>query len=361
MKVYRDWRISGNDEWMEAFLPKVKTSLDYCIRTWDPKQKGVLEEPHHNTYDIEFWGPDGMCSSFYLGALAAYIKMGEYHGEDVSSYTNLLDKGKKFFVDSLYNGEYFIQKVTWEGLEAPNPIEAAEGQWNVNYSEEALELLKTEGPKYQYGNGCISDGVLGLWLATVCGLHSDIIDANLVNNHLKAIYKYNLKHDLSAHVNPQRPSFAMGDDGGLLLCTWPANDAPSLPFVYSNEVWTGIEYQVAAHLMLSGFTTEGLDIVQVCRKRYDGQYRNPFDEYECGHWYARAMSSYGMIQGMSGLFYDGVEKTLYLNTKLGNDFKVFISTQHGWGLAGLKNGKPFVDVKSGTIKVDKFIVDNKII
>ena len=45
--------------------------MDYCIATWDPKGKGVVEEPHHNTYDIEFWGPDGMITSFYLGALTA--------------------------------------------------------------------------------------------------------------------------------------------------------------------------------------------------------------------------------------------------------------------------------------------------
>ena len=38
---------------------------------------GALEEPHHNTYDIEFWGPNGMCTSFYLGALQAAVTMGE--------------------------------------------------------------------------------------------------------------------------------------------------------------------------------------------------------------------------------------------------------------------------------------------
>ena len=49
--------------------------MDYCIRVWDPWRKGVLEEPHHNTYDIEFWGPDGMCTGFYVGALMAMAKL----------------------------------------------------------------------------------------------------------------------------------------------------------------------------------------------------------------------------------------------------------------------------------------------
>jgi len=55
MKVYREWRISGNTNWLKQIWPKVKVSLRYCINTWDPRGRGVLEEPHHNTYDIEYW------------------------------------------------------------------------------------------------------------------------------------------------------------------------------------------------------------------------------------------------------------------------------------------------------------------
>ena len=127
-----------------------------------------------------------------------------------------------------------------------------------------------------------------------------------------------MKHDLSDHVNPQRPGYAMGTDGGLLLCTWPEEDQPSLPFVYSNEVWTGIEYQVASHLIMMGMVEEGLDIVRTCRKRYDGKTRNPFNEYECGHWYARALSSYGLLQGLTGIRYDAVEDILYIDSKIGD-------------------------------------------
>ena len=76
MKVYREWRISGDTAWLKKLWPAVKRSLDYCIETWDPGHGGLVEDPHHNTYDIEFWGPDGMCSSFYLGALQAALRMG---------------------------------------------------------------------------------------------------------------------------------------------------------------------------------------------------------------------------------------------------------------------------------------------
>lgn len=129
----------------------------------------------------------------------------------------------------------------------------------------------------------------------------------------------------------------------------------SLPFVYSNEVWTGIEYQVASHLMIMGEDEKALEIVKACRKRYDGTYRNPFDEYECGHWYARAMSSYGMLQGLTGIRYDAVDRELTIDLRAG-DFVSFISAQTGFGNAGVKDGKPFLDVVYGEIPVDRYNV-----
>ncbi|MBI4328216.1 MAG: hypothetical protein HY674_23550, partial [Chloroflexi bacterium] len=91
--------------------------------------------------------------------------------------------------------------------------------------------------------------------------------------------------------------------------------------------------------------------VRLCRDRYDGRVRNPFNEYECGHWYARAMSSYGLLQGLTGARYDAVEKVLYLEPTVSGDFRSFFATAAGYGTVGVKNGKPFVDVKSGKIEI----------
>ena len=359
MKVYREWRISGDHSWLKKMYALTKVSMDYCIRTWDPGGKGLIEEPHHNTYDIEFWGPDGMCTSFYLGALSAMIEMGKFleKKKDLAAYKKLYDNGKKLLETELYDGEYFYQKIQVTGLNAPNPLEAAQKTMVGKYSEEAQELLEKEGPKYQYGTGCLSDGVLGAWIARVCGL-DDPFDKSKIQSHLLAVYKNNLKHDLSDHANPQRPSYAFGDEGGLLLCTWPKGGKLSLPFVYSDEVWTGIEYQVASHLMLMGNVDEGLDIVRTCRDRYDGRKRNPFNEYECGHWYARALSSYGLLQGLTGVRFDAVDKTLYIDSKIG-DFTSFLSTDTGFGTVSLTNGKPSMKVAYGNIPAGKVMVSGK--
>jgi uncharacterized protein (DUF608 family) len=243
-----------------------------------------------------------MYTSFYIGALLSITKIGEFLNEDVSSYQKLLESGRIMLKDSLYNGEYFYRKIKWQGLKAPNPLKLTPNSWNSNYSNEAKILLEKEGPKYQYGKGCLSDSVLGFWIARMCTLE-DPLDASLIRSHVKAVYKYNLNHNWSDHANPQRPTYALGNEGGLLLCTWPNGGKLSLPFVYSNEVWTGIEYQVASHLMVMG----------------------------------------------------EVEKGLAIDSKIG-DFKSFISTVTGFGNVGLKDGKPFITIVIGNLDVKKVMV-----
>ncbi|MHB1460368.1 MAG: GH116 family glycosyl hydrolase [Armatimonadota bacterium] len=347
IKLYRDWRISGDAEWLRSLWPMAKASLNYCIELWDPDHLGVTIEPHHNTYDIEFWGADGMCSSIYLGALKAAELMGAVCGDEVPLYTELLSKGLTYLDEQLYNGEYYTQKVQWRDLRAAQAMLNTYG-----YSPEAQAILEIEGPKYQYGTGCISDGVIGFWMTQAAGLGM-VGNQELVTSHLASIYRYNLKHDLSTHANPQRPTFALGDEGGLLLCSWPHGVKPQLPFVYSDEVWTGIEYQVASHCIMNGLVDEGLDIVRTCRDRYDGRKRNPYNEYECGHWYARAMASYALLQALTGACYDAVTKVLTLHPAMQGDFRGFLSTASGYGTVGVKDGQPFVDVVLGQIEISK--------
>jgi len=353
MKMYREWRISGDSDDLRNIWPKIKASLDYCIRTWDPRHVGAVEEPHHNTYDIEFWGAEPLGTSFYAGALNAAIQMGAFLGEDVTLYRELLSKSIAYMERDLYDGEYFFQKVMTNGLNAtfqPFEIDSA----GFGYAAIA-ERVNADGPKYQYGTGCLSDGVLGFWMARVCGL-DEVMDAGLVESHLTAVHKYNFKKDLFDHENPQRPTYAMGHEAGTLVCTWPKGGKPLLPITYGHEIWTGIEYQVASHLMMHGRVEEGLEIVRAVRDRYTGRVRNPFNEYECGNWYARAMSSYGLIQGMTGLRYDAVTKTLHIDSRLGGNFRAFLSTATGYGVAGLKDGQPFFEPKSGEVQIDRYQV-----
>lgn len=351
LKIYREWQISGDRSWLEAMFPLALRSMDFCIEQWDPRHVGLLEEPHHNTYDIEFWGPDGMCSSFYISALTAMAALARDAGfhEEAGRYESLAQKGARRMDERLFNGEYYQQDVTFTNLRDTSFAEML-ARIGDNPSEEE-RLLKAEGPKYQYGSGCISDGVFGAWLARLCGLESPQT-VELIRKHLVSIYRYNFKESLWDHANVQRPGYALGDEAGLLLCTWPHGGKPTLPFVYSDEVWTGIEYQVASHLIAEGMVSEGLNIVKAVRSRYNGLTRNPWNEYECGNYYARAMSSYALLIALSGFSYSAVTRTLRLApTAEGELFRCFFSTATGWGQITLRNNLVKIDLQEGELEL----------
>ena len=177
------------------------------------------------------------------------------------------------------------------------------------------------------------------------------IQGEKIKKHLNAVYKYNLRHDFKNHINPQRPGYMFRNEGGLLLCTWPNGGEPSIPFIYSNEVWTGIEYAVASFLIAMGEEEKGVEIVDTLRQRYSGKNRNPYDEIECGHWYARAMSSYALMEAYSGVRYDAYKKTLYYKSSPKKKVSL-LATDTGYALISVegdlvqvKNVEGYLDVK----------------
>ncbi|MDA0748315.1 MAG: GH116 family glycosyl hydrolase, partial [bacterium] len=359
MKLYREWQISGDQNWLQNMYPLARNSMVYCIEAWDPRHRGILEEPHHNTYDIEFWGPDGMCTSIYLGALAAMAELASDsgHPEEADFYQNLAKSGAKYLDKHLFNGEYYEQKVTYKGLRDTSFSDLIKKV--TRKSGEVEQLLKKEGPKYQYGTGCISDGVIGAWMARIYGINSPQTRTKIRRN-LKAIFQYNFKPDLADHACTQRPGYALGHEPGLLLCSWPRGGKPTLPFVYSDEVWTGIEYQVASHLIEEGLVAEGLTIVKAARDRYNGRVRNPWNEYECGNYYARAMASYALLGSLSGFRYSRAKKTLWLAPKLSlNRFKTFFCTATGFGTLTCTDKSITIDMVEGEVEVDALYLNGK--
>ena len=100
----------------------------------------------------------------------------------------------------------------------------------------------------------------------------------------------------------------------------------------------------AAHLILLGEVDKGLEIVRVCRRRYDGTRRNPFNEYECGHWYARALSSYSLLEALSGVRYDAVDQALRLRPGAPATSRSFLATEAGFGTATVAAGVPALEL-----------------
>jgi hypothetical protein len=276
---------------------------------------------------------------------------------DAARYGALAQRAAAYMDEHLFNGEYYRQHVQYEGL---RDTSFAKSVAAVNeHSSEMQQLLKREGPKYQYGSGCLSDGVIGAWMARIYGIDTPLAQKN-VRSALHSIFKYNFKTDLSEHANAQRPGYAMGHEPGLLICSWPQGGKPTLPFVYSDEVWTGNEYQVASHLIAEGLVDEGLTIVKAARSRYDGRTRNPWNEYECGNWYARAMSSFALLGALSGFHHSAVQRTLTFAPKLKTrPFQSFFSAASGFGVIKLDERNITVEMIEGELALEKLVLADR--
>jgi len=304
-----------------------------------------------NTYDIVFWRPDIRDSSVYLAALKAMTLMAEALGEPAEPYAELAKSSANRLNNELFNGEYF-QQLPWSRAEA-SATDLADIESTTHNAEE-LATLRREGPRHQFGSGCMTDGLVGEWLAQVCGL-GPLLDPIKVRSHLAAVFRHNFQASLANHANSQRPKYALGREGGTILCTWPRGGELSFPFGYSDEVWTGIEYEAASHLIMTGMVKEGLTVLRACRARHDGTVRNPFDEFEAGRWYARSMACYSLLQAMSGARLERVSGTLHLAPAIKGDFQCFFCCASGYGLVGVRNSKPFVEVVSGEIPYQRIL------
>ena len=201
--------------------------------------------------------------------------------------------------------------------------------WNGEYYIQLLPERDTY--RYQYGTGCLSDQLFGQLLAHVAGL-GYVLPEDHVKKAIQSVFSNNFFSSLREHENVQR-TYALEDEAGLVLCTWPHGGRPRQPFVYCHEVWTGVEYQVAAHLIYEGFLEEGLAIVRAVRNRHDGVKRNPWDEVECGHHYVRSLASWALLPASSGYRFDLARGDISFRPCVSaDDFRCFFINGKAWGV-----------------------------
>jgi hypothetical protein len=206
-----------------------------------------------------------------------------------------------------------------------------------------------ESPEYQVGDGCLVDQLVGQYQAEVCGL-GPLLNAGNLRRTLESIYRYNYKRDLSEHESVQR-TFALNDEAALVICDYGTGTRPRIPFPYYAEVMTGFEYTAACHMLYAGMVRQGVECIENIRRRYDGQRRNPWNEAECGHHYARAMASWTAVLALSGFRYDASRS--YLSVAPASSlrpYRCFWSTASGWGTFELGAGLT-LRVESGYLEL----------
>lgn len=293
VKLYRDWRLSGDDDLLR-FWPAARRSLAFAWVPggWDADRDGVMEGCQHNTMDVEFFGPNAWMNCWYLAALRAAEELARVTGEDdfATLCRGLFERGSRWMDEHLFNGEYYEQQV------APVPEQIAPGLRLDSRDEPAGSM-----PPLQIASGCALDQLAGQYLAHVAGL-GPLLDGRNLGLAMDAVLRHNRRTGFRGHMNPMR-TYALGDEEALLMASYPKG-RPERPFSYYAEVMTGFEYAFACQLAFSGRGEEAVRIAGAVRERYDGERRNPFDEAECGHHYARAMASWALIQGLTGFDYE---------------------------------------------------------
>lgn len=343
MKLYRDWQLSGDDAMLRELWPQARKALEFCwIRGgWDADRDGVMEGAQHNTMDVEYYGPNPQMGFWYLGALkcaeimAAYLKDEEF----AETCRNLFERGSKLLTERCFNGEYFEHVVEPPG----------HGAFIAEGLKSHLGSDNLDNPDLQLGAGCLVDQLVGQFFADIIDI-GPLGDRDNLNKALDAIYRYNFKSSFKDHFNHLR-SYAVGDEAGVLMATYPKGRRPEVPFPYVNEVMTGFEYTAAIGMIYAGMETHGLEIIRAIRNRFDGFKRNPFNEAECGHHYARAMAAWGAMLAMTGFHYSAVTGQMSWKCKNGT---FFWSTGYAWGTCKFDGNNVELKVMHGCLKLVDF-------
>ena len=360
LKAYRDWKLCGNDEWLRGHWAAIKASIEYAWSPenpdqWDPEQSGVLTGRQHHTLDMELFSPSSWLNGFYLGALKAGAEMAEAMGEPDTAalYTRMFENGKAWTDEHLFNGEYYQQEIDLNdrsllegysgGILTTNSEDVAATYWDEEHGE----------IKYQVGEGCSIDQVLAQWHADLYGL-GEIHDRDQTHTALKALFQHNFVDIMREHFNPMR-LFALEDESGLIMCSWPEGKRrPVIPVVYASEVFTGTEYSAASLMIARGLVEEGMAVVTAVRDRFDGERRNPWNEFECGSNYARSMASYALLNAFSGFQFDLREGMLgFEPVEKEFPFVSFWSVSGAWGKVEIAEDEFRLTVLGGEIELKK--------
>ncbi|MDB4584291.1 GH116 family glycosyl hydrolase [Draconibacterium sp.] len=347
IRVYREHKIASDETFLSHIWPKVKQSMQYVI---DQSTEGLLEGEQPHTLDAAWFGPMGWISGMYLAALKASEQMAiEMNDKDFAKTCSaMLGKGRKNYVDKLFNGEYFVH-------------------------------LNPDFNSINTNTGCHIDQVLGQSFAYQINL-PNVLPQKETRLALKSIWKYNFAIDAGQYAKDHKTIkgeriYAMPEEAGLLMTTWPyGGDEKAVPGMaarpdhsdywegpggYFDECMNGFEYQAASHMVWENMLTEGLSVMKAVHERYNAAKRNPYDEVECSSHYSRSMASYGIFIAACGFEYHGPKGIIGFSPKISpENFKAPFTTAEGWGSFSQKvvDGKQTeqIDLRYGKLKLKKW-------
>ncbi|MFN5514095.1 MAG: GH116 family glycosyl hydrolase [Cyanobacteriota bacterium] len=266
LQVYRDYRFAGtpDGEFLADCWPAIGETLAY-LKTFDLDNDGIPENsgaPDQTFDDWQLKGVSAYCGGLWIAALEAALAMGRILlrekrlepgeiEEKMALYQAWLAQSRSVYHNTLWNGEYYR-------------LDSASGSQVV-----------------------MADQLCGQFYARLLGL-PDVVAPEFTEKALRKIYDTCFL------------KFADGQFGaanGLLPDGAPENPQATHPL----EVWTGINFGLAAFLVQMGFKAEALGLTEtVVRQIYENglQFRTPeaitaVGTFRASH-YLRAMAIWAL-------------------------------------------------------------------
>jgi uncharacterized protein (DUF608 family) len=320
LKTYREYRANGDAAWLAHTWPSVVNALGYVWQTYDPEHAGVIEDEQPNTYDISIFGANTFIGTLYLAALRAVEEMAIIHEDSslIAECRTTFERGRDALEQRLWNGSYYIQEVDLEKY-----------------------------PEQNWATGCHADHLLGQWWAHVLDL-GHLLDPDHLRTAARAIVENNFRTTFAGLPEGER-RFVSDDNHGLVVCTWPRGGRPDVPTRYSDEVWTGLEYEVAGLLLFEGDTDLAMQVIDAARTRHDGTRQNPWNDIECGDHYVRAMSSWTLLEAASGYRYNAATAEVgFAPVFDGTGFRAPFVALDGWGTFAQTTGNASIEIRHGS-------------
>jgi hypothetical protein len=327
LKTYREFRNGAGLDWLAQYWPHVVRLLDHIEGRWHTDGSGMLTGVQPSTHDIDLCGLNTFMGTLWLAALRAAEEMAKVIGDDAAAerFRELFNRGSGAYDETLFNGEYYVQK-----------------------------LEPTDRTDFQWIDGCLSDQLIGQWWAHQLNL-GYLLPADHVRTALRAVVQHNFRVGFRDFVHPYRV-YADEDDSGLLMCTWPQGGRPEIPTRYCDEVWTGIEYQVAAHCLWEGLEDEGWRILRALWTRHDGSRRNPYNEIECGDHYARAMAGWSVLEALTGFREDAQSGAIEFRCPRAPGGRLPFLASSGWGVLFAEEDEVRIECTGGHLNVQSLTI-----
>ncbi len=294
MLATRDYLWSGDRDYLQRLYPHIVRAMESTLRLDTDGDALPDTDTRRNTYDVwDFQGSPSYICSLWLGALKCAVRLAEEMNDSdrAQSWRALYERGVRSFIQKLWNGEYFV---LWRDGDLVDEC-------------------------------CMSDQMSSDWFFAVSGWEP-VLPEEYIDRALDAILRHN---------------FRPGE--GLRNASYPPGKAHRLAAsgnMQADGLWTGIEYTVAALLICRGRLAEGMAIVRDIHDRHlrAGRFWN---HVECGDHYYRAMSSWTLLNALTGFGWDVPRGELTIAPKLhAPDSQYPFFTPLGWGIYTQNLGKP---------------------